>query len=122
MSEAFLRGRHILLVEDEYFIACAMQCGLEDAGAWVVGPAAFVGDALALLDTELVDGAVLDVSLDNEKVFPVAEALTARGIPFVFTTGFSASDLPPKWRHVARFEKPVNPPTVARALLGDDAL
>ena len=122
MSETPLRGRNILLVEDEYYIAYAMQCGLEDAGARVVGPAAFVGDALALLDRELVDGAVLDVSLDDEKVFPVAEALTTRGIPFVFATGYDTSDLPPAWRHVPRCEKPVDPATVARALLGDALL
>ena len=121
VSEPLLRGRHILLVEDDYFIAYAMQCGLEDAGAWVVGPAACVRDALALLDSESVDGAALDVSLDDEKVFPVAEALTARDIPFIFTTGYSASDLPEAWRHVPRHEKPVDAATVTRALLGDDA-
>ena len=96
-------------------------CGLEDIGASVVGPAARVGDALALLDSEPVDGAILDVSLDNEKVFSVAEALTARGIPFIFATGYSASDLPPAWRHVPRYEKPLDAVTVARALFGDDA-
>ena len=122
LSEPSLQGRHILLVEDEYYIACAMQLGLEDAGAQVVGPAAFVGDALALLDSEPVDGAVLDVNLVDEKVFPVAQALTTRGIPFIFATGYAASDLPPAWRHVPRCEKPVDPATVARALLGDDAL
>ena len=116
-----LQSRHILLVEDEYFIAYAMERGLEDAGARVVGPAASVGDALALLDSEPIDGAVLDVSLDNEKVYPVAEVLTARGIPFVFTTGYSASDLPPKWRHVPRCEKPVDVAKIAHALLGNNA-
>lgn len=121
VSKTPLRGRHILLVEDEYFIAYAMQCELEDVGALVVGPAACVGDALLLLDSEPVDGAVLDVSLDNEKVFSVAEALTARGIPFIFATGYNASDLPPAWRHVTRCEKPVDAAAVARALIGDDA-
>ena len=120
MSETPLQGRHILLVEDEYFIAYAMQCDLEDVGASVVGPAACVGDALALLDSEPVDGAILDVSLDKEKVFSVAEALTVRGIPFIFATGYNASDLPPAWRHVPRYEKPVDAVTAARALFGDD--
>lgn len=122
MSERLLRDRHILLVEDDYLIAAAMQLGLEDAGAHVVGPAASVGDALALLDSEPVDGAILDVSLNNEKVYPVAEILTARGIPFIFTTGYSASDLPPAWQHILRHEKPVDAATVARALLGQNSL
>lgn len=121
MNKPSLRNRHILLVEDEYFIADAMQRGLEDAGAHVVGPAASVEDALALLESATVNGAILDVTLDNESVFPVAEVLTARGIPFIFATGYSASDLPPKWRHVQRYDKPVDPGMVARALLGDDA-
>ena len=121
MSERVLLGRHILLVEDEYLLACAMQVGLEDAGAAVVGPAAYVADALALLESEPVDGAVLDVSLNDETVFPVAEALTVCGIPFMFATGYSAADLPLEWRHIPRCEKPVDAATVARALLGDDA-
>ena len=121
VSESLFRDRHILLVEDEYFIADAMQRSLEDAGAYVVGPAASVKDALALLDSEPVDGAVLDVSLYDGKVYPVAEVLMARGIPFIFTTGYDASDLPPAWRHVPRYEKSVDAATIAHALLGDDS-
>ena len=66
-------------------------------------------------------GAILDVKLADETVFPVAEVLTARGIPFIFATGYNASDLPPAWQHVARYEKSVDAATIARALLGADA-
>ena len=111
-----LLNRHILLVEDEYLIAWALQDELQGSGAHVIGPAASVEDALALLASEPVDGAILDVSLDREKVFPVAEALSERGIPFVFATGYS--DLPPEWQHVPRFEKPVEVARVALALFG----
>lgn len=120
MSATLLRDCHILVVEDEYFIADAMQRGLEDVGARVIGPAATVEDALALLDSNSVNGAILDVNLDNEGVFPVAEALTARSIPFVFATGYSASDLPSQWRHITRLEKPVDASKIANALFGDD--
>lgn len=116
MSETLLFNRHILLVEDEYLIACALQDELQGSGAHVIGPAASVEDALALLANEPVDGAILDVSLGREKVFSVAEALAARGIPFVFATGYS--DLPQKWHHVPRFEKPVEAARVALALFG----
>jgi CheY-like chemotaxis protein len=113
-----LQGCHILLVEDEYFIADAMQRSLEDIGMHVVGPAASVVDALALLDSQLVNGAILDVNLDDEGVFPVAEALTERRIPFVFATGYNASDLPTSWQHVTRFEKPADAWLIARTLFG----
>ena len=116
MSKALLLNRHILLVEDEYLIAWALQDGLQRSGAHVIGPAACVEDALALLENEPVDGAILDVSLGREKVFSVAEALAARGIPFVFATGYS--DLPLKWHHIPRFEKPVEAARAALALFG----
>lgn len=121
MHEDLLRDRHILLVEDEYFIAVAMQRGLEDVGAHVVGPAASVEEALSLLAGTFVDGAILDVNLGEERVYPVADVLADSGIPFVFATGYSALDLPPKWRHIRRYEKPVDPVIVARGLLGDNA-
>jgi CheY-like chemotaxis protein len=121
VSETHLRNRRVLLVEDEYFIADAMRQGLEDAGAIVVGPAASVRDALALLDSETVDGAILDVKLDDEGVFPVADVLRAREIPFLFATGYNTFDLPPDWRHVARLEKPVDVALAARQLFGHKA-
>lgn len=113
--------RRVLLVEDEYLIAEATARALEDVGVRVIGPTASVEDALALLDGEPVDGAILDVNLVGEKVFPVADTLLARGIPFLFATGYGASDLPPRWRDVPRFEKPVDARALARALLGEVA-
>lgn len=121
MGEGLLRDRNILLVEDEYFIADAMQRGLEALGVHVVGPVASVDEALALLDNTPVDAAILDVNLGDEGVFPVAETLTARGIRFIFATGYNASDLPPAWRHVPRYEKPVDVRGVAAALAGNQA-
>ena len=116
-------GRRILLVEDDYFIADAMLGALEDAGATVLGPVSSVKEALALLDGEPeVDSAILDINLNGEMVYPVADALTARGVPFIFATGYDEAAVPPAWRHVIRCEKPVNATAVARALhSGDDA-
>lgn len=102
------QGRRILLAEDEYVIAEAMRRNLEKAGAIVVGPVASVDAALALIEAEQIDGALLDISLRGQKVFPVAEALVARGIPFVFATGYETSDLPAKWQSAPRCEKPVD--------------
>ena len=116
MSEALLHDRHILVVEDDYFIAWALVDELTSFGAHVIGPAASVEEALALLANQPTDGAILDVSLSRDKVFPVASALTDRGIPFVFATGYS--EVPPTWQHVPRYEKPVSAATAAQALFG----
>ena len=117
MNEQYLNGRRILVVEDEYMIADAMQRGLEDEGAIVLGPAPSVRKALRLIEAEPgIDVAVLDINLGGEKVFPVADALQARGVAFLFTTGYDAADVPEAWRHVLRLEKPIEPRAVARAL------
>ena len=119
MSEApSLRDQCILVVEDEYLIAEDLREGLEIAGASVLGPASSVDRALALIDTEpVIDGAVLDLSLDGVLVFPAADMLIERRVPFVFTTGFDKHALPERYAGVMRCEKPVNPSEVASALL-----
>lgn len=117
MSKALLQGRRVLVVEDEYLIADTMEQSLRQAGAVVLGPVPSVDDALELLDDEPdVDGAILDINLGGEKVFPVADVLAARGVRFVFATGYDVSDVPPAYRHIARYEKPVDVSMLARAL------
>ena len=71
-------------------------------------PAARLEQALALAERERLDGAVLDVNLDGQMVFPVAEVLRRRGIPFLFLTGYdSAAALPRDFRSERRLIKPV---------------
>jgi CheY-like chemotaxis protein len=80
----------VLLVEDEALIALYTQDVLEDAGYSVVGPADRVEPALALASAEPLDAALLDVNLAGVKVWPVAELLRQRGIPFIFLSGLSS--------------------------------
>lgn len=87
MSPQSLNGARILVVEDEPLIALDIGEGLVEAGAVVIGPSSTVASALALVGTRGLAAAVLDVRLDGETVFPVAAALCARSIPFVFHTG-----------------------------------
>ena len=92
-----LAGRRLLVVEDEYFLAAELVEALSADGAKVIGPAASVDDALDLLDdTAQLDGAVLDLNLQGEMAFPVADALMERDIPFVFLTGYDQSVIPPR--------------------------
>lgn len=114
-----IAGRKVLVVEDEYFIAQDMVRALRDSGAEIVGPVANVDDALDLLEQAgTIDAAVLDVNLQGEMVYPVADILLARSVPFVFTTGYDETAIPAKYRSVARCEKPVEARKVGRALFG----
>ena len=112
-----LRGRRILVVEDEYMMADDLQYDLEEVGAQVIGPVPSVADALRLLATqEAIDGAILDVNLRGEKAYPVADVLRERGIPFVLATGYEQWALPEAYKDVPRCDKPVDLRHLARAL------
>ena len=104
-----LRDRRVLIVEDDYILAEDLREQLLSCGAVVMGPVAAVADALALLEAgPAPDMAVLDIGLgDNETVYPVADALRARGIPFVFATGYDAWLIPDAYAAVPRAEKPI---------------
>jgi len=109
-------GKKILIVEDEYFLADETRQHLERLGATVVGPAANVRDALDLIASTTVDGAVLDVHLGDEFVFPVAEELERADVPFVFATGYDASVIPSQFAGFALCEKPTELGKIAAAL------
>lgn len=111
-----LRGRRILVVEDEYFIAVDIKERLEAAGAVVVGPVATIGKALSLMETETLDGAILDLNLGGEMGFRVADALTERAIAFVLATGYRRPDIPPRFAEVALCKKPIDATEIAAAL------
>ena len=105
-----LARRRLLLVEDEYLVAADLAWALKQAGAEIVGPAGSVADALELVrdESDRLDGAVLDINLGDERVFPVADALTERGVPFILATGYDASVIPPAYASTPRHEKPVD--------------
>ncbi|MGI4765360.1 MAG: response regulator [Janthinobacterium lividum] len=106
---SLLAERRILLAEDEYFIMQDLRSCLETLGVTVVGPVPSVAEALALIEAgAAVDAAVLDVNLRGEKVYPVADALSSRGIPYVFSTGYSDGMLDPRYGQAPVCEKPVN--------------
>jgi CheY-like chemotaxis protein len=105
-----LRGRRLLVVEDEYLVATDLAEALADLGVEVIGPAGSVGEALEFVETAgaELDAAVLDINLRDERVFPVAEVLAARGVPFIFTTGYDAVAIPNAFVDIPRCEKPVD--------------
>lgn len=89
-----LVGTRVLVVEDEGAVALLIEDMLEALGCEVVASVARLAKAHDLAGSLDIDLAILDVNLAGERVFPVAETLQARGIPFLFSTGYGASGLP----------------------------
>ena len=114
-----LAGCRVLLVEDEYYLADDLKRAASQLGAEVIGPAPTCAEALALLDrTARIDLAVLDINLRGESVYDVADVLEARGVPFVFATGYEATTIPDRFAHVPYWTKPVDPGDLLRSLPG----
>ncbi|GGG16481.1 response regulator [Rhizobium wenxiniae] len=117
MPEHRIAGRRILVVEDEYMLADQLRNELEQEGAVVVGPAGRLETAFELLESDAqIDSAILDVNLGGDNVFPLAEALAARNVPFVFATGYEASTIPSKFSKIPICDKPVEMHRLKRAL------
>lgn len=106
MSDRTPPGPAILVVEDEPLVALAVEDLLNTLGIRVVGPAPTLAKALGLVEEGGFDGALLDVSLRGERVDAVADALAARGVPFVFTTGHGVDALPDGHRERPLLVKP----------------
>ena len=102
-----LRGQRILVVEDNALLAANIASNLATLGASVVGPVARLEPAVELAETAEINIALLDVDLDGTLVWPAADQLARRGIPFVFATGFRASlVMPPRFKDSPLLKKP----------------
>ena len=109
--------RRVLVVEDEYFLADDIARALVRLGAETVGPVPTRAAALACLEGEgRIDACVLDINLRGEMAFAVADALLARGVPFMFATGYDQALVPAAYGHIRRWEKPFHPERLAQAL------
>lgn len=106
----------VVIVEDEALIAMLLEEMLADRGFEVAGHAANLDEGCELARTLEFDAAILDVSLAGEEVFPVADILRERGLPFVFTTGYGAAGLPPAWSDCPVFTKPYDIEPLAESI------
>jgi PAS domain S-box-containing protein len=109
------RERRILLVEDEELVALELSVELSRLGWAVVGPAGTLAEAQALLTSDF-DAAVLDVNLRGRPIYPLAEALAERQVPFLFCTGYEMVDPEGRFANVPVIRKPVHPAAVSAAL------
>jgi CheY-like chemotaxis protein len=105
-----------MLVEDEMMVALHLEALIADCGHIVIGPISRLDAALELARHEDLDMAVLDVNLDGVEVYPVADALTARGIPCLFTTGYGIRGVRTEYRHHKILQKPYRHEDLAAAI------
>lgn len=111
-----LHGRRILLVEDEMLVSMFLEDALRRLGCEIVGPAARLAKAVELADAAAIDAAILDVNVHGEEVYPAAEKLAARDIPFAFVTGYRACIIAEIYRERLALQKPLEVGQVERAL------
>lgn len=115
-----LAGGSVMLVEDEAIVALAVNDSLTDLGFSVIGPFSRVSDACRALQDNQVDAAILDVNLDGEMVYSLAEMLAARKIPFVFATGYGAESIESRFGHIPVLQKPIEKDMLTRVFLLPD--
>ncbi len=114
-----LQGLRVLVVEDETLVAMLLEDMLADHGCVVAGVAGRIPQALEMAgdDSLAIGAAILDVNLAGQPSFPIAEVLAAKGVPFVFATGYGAGGLPEEWRDRPTLQKPFGHDDVGRMLL-----
>jgi CheY-like chemotaxis protein len=108
--------RRVLVVEDEIMIRMLLEDMLDDLGYEVAGAAGTIDEALALAREVTLDVAILDVNLNGNPAYPVADALAARRVPFIFSTGYGEQGLPEAYRDCQLLQKPFQVENLERAL------
>jgi DNA-binding response OmpR family regulator len=108
----------ILVVEDEMLVSMLLEDMLADFGCSVVGPAPTIAEAMPLASGAEIDAAVLDLNLGGDPIFPVADALKARGVPFIFASGYGSGGLSEAHRGAPMLQKPFRQADLERALRG----
>lgn len=112
-----LSGNRILVVEDEAIVAMALTDLLHELGFKVVGPFGNLGDAATATGTANFDAAILDVNLDGQMIYRVADVLSKRGVPFVFVTGYGPEGISSRFKHIPVIPKPIEREKIEKMFL-----
>ena len=107
-------GNRVMIVEDEALVAMVVAESLTELGYSVVGPYSRASAAMAAIKEDEIDVAILDVNLGGELVYPLAEALTMRAVPFIFVTGYGAESIDRRFANVPILQKPIERQTLQR--------
>jgi CheY-like chemotaxis protein len=117
MADEKLAGLRVLVVEDEAAISMLLEDMLMDFGCEIVGPAARLNAAIEMANGEAFDIAILDVNLAGDPIYPVADILTERDLPFVFSTGYGGAGIKDPYRDRPVVQKPFGQQELKRTIL-----
>ena len=106
MNDSSETQKRVLVVEDEYLIRMLLEDMLADLGYGVAAAVGTVAEASAFATSGDFNAAILDVNLDGQEIFPVADILAGRSLPFVFVTGYGERSLPDRYRDRPALQKP----------------
>jgi DNA-binding response OmpR family regulator len=109
---------NVLVVEDDFMVGLLVTNNLMELGFTQIAHSCSVAEALAWLKANTADVAILDVNLGREFSYPIAEQLLARGVPFVFATGYADAAIPETWRDRPKLNKPFSVVEMKAALAG----
>jgi CheY-like chemotaxis protein len=118
MAEATASATRLLVVEDEYLIRMLLEDMLADLGYEVAAAVGSIAEAREVASKGEFNAAILDVNLDGQEIFPVADILAQRGLPFVFVTGYGEGSLPPNYRGRPALQKPFQADRLKTTLAG----
>ena len=118
MNDSSQKQPRVLVVEDEYLIRMLLEDMLADLGYDVAAAVGSIAEASAFAASGDFNAAILDVNLDGQQIFPVAEILAKRGLPFVFVTGYGERSLPERYRDRPALQKPFQAEQLDSALAG----
>jgi PAS domain S-box-containing protein len=113
-------GNRVLLVEDEILVAMMMRDILSDLGFSVIGPFSRLSEAMVAAVHNEIDAGIVDINLGGEFVYPVADVLVARGIPFVFITGYGVESIEGRFGSVPIIKKPVQRQVLQKIFIQPD--
>jgi DNA-binding NtrC family response regulator len=111
-----MKGLRVLIVEDEFLLAMSLEDDLVLAGCAPVGPFSSLASATEATRREEFDLAILDVNLNGEPIYPLADELLSRRKPFVLVTGYGAASLPERFRDLPRLPKPYDLASLVREI------